>query len=463
MGSWRLKLGIVLAVVAIWVWGFASKSAVSLFSAKPRRGSVAEILREEGRTRYRVIRTVSMPFSGRLLAHSLEEGNRVEAGQALVSLQANLPQAAVQALDAELEALQVERDLRANVSDEEALVRQEEARHAAARAQLRALERERKSLRASLELARKERSRILDLSQKGSATKQMQDQAETSFLKAQAAQEALEARLAASRAEVEGTQASAERARIELARQGDLVRAIEARMQALEARRIPLADDQSRTTIPSPLTGEILRVFQKSEALLPAGSPLFEVGDPTSLEFEVDLLSEDAVHFRPDGLYSAFGRALGLRELPLRLREVSPLAFAKRSSLGVEEQRVHAWFQFQTSPPAFGHGYRLHLRAALEVARDALLVPRRAMVRSGPGWGVFLARQGRAAFTPVTPGVGDESWVAIEAGIAATDQVLLDAPEDLEDSDPILTEPAIDLPDPSPLPGLAPHSEGSER
>jgi HlyD family secretion protein len=204
----------------------------------------------------------------------------------------------------------------------------------------------------------------------------------------------------------------------------------------------------------------VLSVVQRSESVLAPGSPLFEIGDPASLEVEVDVLSEDAVHLRPDGLYGIYGRALGdgdrageASEVPARLREVSPRGFTKRSSLGVEEQRVHAWLSFVTPPPGLGHGYRVHMRAALEVARGALLVPRRALLRDGRDWIVFVGEGARARRRVVELGLGDESWVVVRSGLTGSEDLCLDVPETLEDGDPVVLEEARDLAPPAPLPG----------
>jgi HlyD family secretion protein len=50
--------------------------------------------------------------------------------------------------------------------------------------------------------------------------------------------------------------------------------------------------------IRSPVTGRILKIIQESEAVVPAGAPLIEVGDPLDLEIVADLLSTDAVQIK---------------------------------------------------------------------------------------------------------------------------------------------------------------------
>lgn len=458
--SWRLKLGIGVALVGIWYWGHGRREVRHLLVASPRRGDLARVIREEARTRYRTTHLVSMPYPGRLQRHEVEEGDRVTRGQVLATLQLDLAEAALLSSREELAAAQRELELIRDTSDEKAAVAQAQARLRASEAAAVARRDELPLHQAALDLAVSERQRVADLAARGAATQAQVDRAESELRRTRALVRVSETQARAAAAEVEAARATVEQARILLSTQATRAARVQAQVAALEARLVPLRDDLRRTAVVSPIDGEVLTVMNRSEAILAPGTPLFELGDPTSLEVEVDLLSEDAVHVRPDGLYGIYGRALGgddeagrSAEVPAQLREVSPRGFTKRSSLGVEEQRVHAWFAFIQAPPGLGHGYRVHLRAALEVARDAILVPRRALLRDGRDWIVFLDQGGRARRRVVTPGLGDESWVVVLRGVTPEDVLLLDVPETLEEGDPVTVEPARDLPLPAPLPG----------
>ena len=52
--------------------------------------------------------------------------------------------------------------------------------------------------------------------------------------------------------------------------------------------------------IRAPVTGRILKIVQDSEAVVQAGTPLIDIGDPADLEVVTDLLSTDAVQIRVD-------------------------------------------------------------------------------------------------------------------------------------------------------------------
>src|SRR6516162_7826325 len=53
-----------------------------------------------------------------------------------------------------------------------------------------------------------------------------------------------------------------------------------------------------RFSVTSPIDGKILKVVQESEAMVPLGAPLLELGDPVDLEVIVDVLTTDAALVR---------------------------------------------------------------------------------------------------------------------------------------------------------------------
>jgi HlyD family secretion protein len=85
--------------------------------------------------------------------------------------------------------------------------------------------------------------------------------------------------------------------------------------------------------------GSVLAVLHKSEGAVREGEPLIAIGNPRSLEVEVDVLSADAVRIRP-GSRVLFTRWGGDGALEGKVRTVEPAGFTKISALGVEEQRV---------------------------------------------------------------------------------------------------------------------------
>ena len=138
--------------------------------------------------------------------------------------------------------------------------------------------------------------------------------------------------------------------------------------------------------------------MRESEAVVPAGEPLIEVGNFNRLEVVADLLSTDAVRVPPKArvLVEQWG---GGRTLEGRVRLVEPSGFTKVSALGVEEQRVNVVIDFVDpgdAARALGDSYRVEVRIVVWEEPDVLKVPAGSLFRRGEEWAVFVIDGGRA-------------------------------------------------------------------
>ncbi len=192
------------------------------------------------------------------------------------------------------------------------------------------------------------------------------------------------------------------------------------------------ASGEDRFVIRSPITGSVLRVLQRSSAVLEPGAPLVEVGDPSDLEVVIDVLSADAVAIRP-GASVAIDAWGGPEPLEAVVRTVEPSAFTELSALGVEEQRVNIVADFRSPPqerPTLGDGYRVEARILVWESPEVLQVPAGAVFRplgaaGTDRWAVFTVEDGRARRREVT--IGRRSWrtVQITGGLEPGEPVVL--------------------------------------
>jgi len=186
----------------------------------------------------------------------------------------------------------------------------------------------------------------------------------------------------------------------------------------------------------SPADGRILRILQKSETTLPAGTPVMEIGNINDdLEVVVDLLSSDAVQVSIGDrvLIEDWGRPGALAG---KVTRIDPFGATQYSALGVEEQRVNAVIQF-TGPPAerenLGHGFRVEVRIAIWENDDALVVPSSALFRDGADWAVFTVVGGAALFRKVEIGKNNGVQAEVLGGLTQGDQLILFPPSTIVD------------------------------
>ena len=374
------RAGLLLAlllVAAVGYFGFRGER-VRVDSALVIQQELVESLREEGRTRVVQRYRITAAVSGQIERVELRPGDLVVAGQVLARIRPSMGALLDPAT----------RDRLSNEANAAAsAVSQAQARLAASR--------------AGDKLAQQELERIAPMVASGTLARREGDRAQS------AAQQA-RADLSAARFALELAQAQREAAQSLLSQQGKGGTVD----QVVEVR--------------APVAGVVLARLRESAGPVAIGEFLLEIGDPASLEIEVDLLSSDAVRVAP-GMDVRLHRWGGELPLAARVRRVEPVGFTKISALGVEEQRVWVLCDF-VSPPAdwqrLGDGYRVDAQFILS-SGSALTVPTGALFRRGEGWAVFAVDNGRAVERTVTVGRRSGLDAEILDGLAAGDRVIV--------------------------------------
>jgi len=179
--------------------------------------------------------------------------------------------------------------------------------------------------------------------------------------------------------------------------------------------------------VTSPTGGRVLRVFEESTRVVPAGTPLLEIGDPADLEAIIEVLSRDGAAIAP-GAKVELDQWGGTHPLEGRVRLVEPAAFLKISALGVEEQRVNVVVDFVTpfdQRRSLGDQFRVEARIVVWESDNTLKIPAGALFRRGQDWAAFVLANGRADFRRVQVGRTSGIEMQILDGLKDGEEVIL--------------------------------------
>jgi HlyD family secretion protein len=372
-----------VALIAVGLW----PQAEPVETAAVTRGPLAVTVNEEGMTRVKNRYVISSPVGGLLRRIDWKAGAVVEAGKTVL---ATLDTRGADLLDARSQA------------------RAEASVRAAAAARDQAIA-QRLNAEATAKLAHTDNARMQKLFHSGSVSQQELDDAELRDTRgAQAA-----------RAATFGQQV--------------------AEFELQQAQAVLLRGQAGGSTDPliitSPISGRVLRVFQESERVVPAGFALLEVGDPTDIEARIEVLSRDAVAIQP-GARAELRKWGGEKPLHGRVRVVEPSAFTKISALGVEEQRVNVIVDLLdplSARPTLGDAYRVEAGIVTWESAGVLQVPSGALFQSGDTWQTYVYNGGRVHLRRVQPGHGNGLATEIKDGLKAGDQVVVYPGDKIED------------------------------
>ena len=364
---------VTLGVLALLIYAFIP-SPLSVEVSKVVRGPLRVTIDQEGETRAQDRFVMSSPIVGRLLRIDLDDGDAIKQGQVIARIEP-------------VPLNQREREeVYARVEAAAAGLRQANAREAHAR--------------EDSEQARRERDRTEHLAKQGVISAQALEQAKNADVTA-----AEEYRAGQFSVQVAASE-------LKIARAG---------LVSLESDR---GSPRPLVELRSPVTGRVLRVLEKSERVVPAGTPILTLGEPGKIEIVADVLSTDAVKIQSGAPVLLVGWG-GEHPIRARVRLVEPYGFTKISALGVEEQRVNVISDLIDPPGPLGDGYRVECQIVVWSGESVLKAPLSSVFRRGEGWSAFVVANGRARIRDIDISHRNDTEVEILKGLAEGEQVIV--------------------------------------
>ncbi|HET6512557.1 MAG TPA: efflux RND transporter periplasmic adaptor subunit [Candidatus Kapabacteria bacterium] len=365
---WMIGAGVVLiAMIAM----LSAPDPVDVTTAKVKRGKMTVGLDAQGEIRLHDKYTMSAPITGRLDRVVLHEGDAITSGQIIGKI-----------FPPSLDTRQRE-SLNAQERMSESMVREAEAR----------LE----QVKTAAEQAKRQRERAETLSKASAISPEALENAQQAERNANEELRAAQFRIQSAQYQLQSARA---------------------------ARREYASSEAGAVTLKAPISGKVLRIYEKSERTVMAGAPMLDIGDPALTEVLIDVLSIDAVKIQSGYPVMVQGWG-GDRVLKGRVRYVEPSAYTKISALGIEEKRVNVIAELLDREPTLGDGYRVQTNIVLWEGDNVVSIPSSALFRSGNDWAVFVIRNGEAKLQKIQVGHRTGFDVEILGGLKADEEVIL--------------------------------------
>ncbi|MEZ5885242.1 MAG: HlyD family efflux transporter periplasmic adaptor subunit [Paracoccaceae bacterium] len=368
------------ALLLVWVF---RPDPVPVETAEITRGDLAQWVEAEGEARIREVVVLSAPITGLLHRVTLHPGDTVAAGQGVARIGPVPPTL----LDARTRAMA-------------------EAGAAAAAAAVELAQSQLVQAETTLAFARTEADRARTLFSRDALSQRLLDEAIL-------AERTAEASLASARASLAVREKEKQRA--------------DAAVNGADA-----GARDCCTEVLAPVAGSVLRVLTEDEQVIPASTPIMEIGDLGDMEIIVHVLSQDAVDIATGS--GAVITGWGGPDLAAQVIRIDPSATTRISALGIEEQRVEVRLALNAAPPpTLGHGFRARARITLRTATDVLRVPVGALFRIGGDWAVYAVNDGKAKLTRLTIGLRNDDHAEVMDGVPEGALVILHPADSVTD------------------------------
>ena len=173
---------------------------------------------------------------------------------------------------------------------------------------------------------------------------------------------------------------------------------------------VALIDWDYKREVLSPISGKILIIHRESAGPIAMGNPIMDIGDISTQEIVVEILTQEAVKIQAGNPVSIEG--WGGNPLEGKVRLVEPEAFKKISSLGVEEQRVK-------------DGFKVLCKIQIQKEDNKVLAPSSSLFREGENWAVYKVVKGRIQKAIVKVETRSGNFVSIAEGLQENEEVIL--------------------------------------
>ncbi|MEY4066444.1 MAG: hypothetical protein RIR26_2652 [Pseudomonadota bacterium] len=198
------------------------------------------------------------------------------------------------------------------------------------------------------------------------------------------------------------------------------------------SRRTTSVDSQ---ILKAPVSGVISWIYDEKPRFVTLGTPLFDIARLGEMTFEIDLLAQDSLSVQA-------GQSVRFTESNLRgrVRRISPTALAQTSPLGISEQRVRVWIDFDSPvPPVWPAGLELEAHIQTLTRKNVVKIPLSATWEENVQPFVFAIRDGTLKKTRLTLGARNAIDVEILEGLSEGDAVARLPTEDMKEGQRVST------------------------
>lgn len=420
----------VLGLLLCWtLTGCSEPPTVKTVKAENHRLEVS--FTERAETILREDYPISMPVSGRISRIDLEVGDRVREGEPLVRIDVIPARQEIQARAAGVQQSLRRKEVTADTSVEQKELVQAQRRVQSVLAEKGKIGPAISAAEQAVSNANRELARVRSLVADGALPNR---ELETAQLALDQSRATLEARLADRKiltARLDEALAGVASVRARLGRKQIEVQAQQATVVEARTRQDQAEYTLTKSKLLSPIDGVVLVRHERGPKELAAGTPLLSLGSLNDLEVVCDVLSQDALRLsRGTPVFLDAGVAYP-EPIKGEVRLKEPQGFTKRSSLGVEQQRVKVRIGLMNPPESLGAGYELWARFQLQ-EKTTLSLPRSCFIRFGQTYRVWKVDGKALRLVEVQVDLkGNEYWELSGTGVETGDQVIANPTDDL--------------------------------
>jgi RND family efflux transporter MFP subunit len=198
-------------------------------------------------------------------------------------------------------------------------------------------------------------------------------------------------------------------------------------LEIAKATQHELEERLSRMEFRAPFDGVVVERVKRAGEYAAIGDVVARLGGEGGLEIHLFLPLRHVRAIHPGGIVTV---QIDDTQEHAPVKAIVPVGDARSQSFEVV-------LDAQELRPLPAVGTLVHAELPLGSSQQLLAVPRDALIIRAEGMTVFRVRNQKAERVPVTPGVADGDWVAVDGTLAPGDSVVIRGGESLHDQDEV--------------------------
>lgn len=155
------------------------------------------------------------------------------------------------------------------------------------------------------------------------------------------------------------------------------------------------------------------------------GLEILEIQDPSEKIVLIDFMAEDALLVKTGMNAIVTDKNLNVEIDNLKVEKIHPKAFIVFSELGVEENRQRVEINLPQSDIELSFGLKVKTKIMIEESKEALLIPEDTVYKEGMKKYVDVLEDGKPVQREVVTGIGNNRLIEIKEGLEEGERVIL--------------------------------------
>lgn len=197
-----------------------------------------------------------------------------------------------------------------------------------------------------------------------------------------------------------------------------------AQLEQAEVYRDTVLRNLQKQELKADMDGVVIEKLVEVNSFAAPASAAFVIGNVKHLELEADILADDANKVKLGDAVEITGNPLEDSVLQGKVVKISPAAKSVMSNLGVNQKRVPVTIELQGQSDLLKPGYNVDVRIITARVQETIKVPDSAVFEYQGKSQVFVVVKGKAQLREVTRGIESGNDIEIKDGLKEGETVL---------------------------------------